>query len=376
MSFLTAVVVLSVCCVGAGQDAKQKAMRQLEQELKDACRKHKVPSLAIAAVRSDEVLTTLCSGVRKRGTDNKVELTDRYPLGSNTKSMTATLAAIVVESGKIDWGTTISEVWPKLDDKYLHPRLRDVTLNDLLSHQSGMKTNFDGDEWGSFFKEKGSPSAERRRMLKLCMNQKPKYKRGEYHYSNLGYVVAAAMIENRAGENFETLMRRNVFAPLKMTSADFRTMKTAGKLASPLLWGHLKDGTPISPKVAGAENPSVYASAGTVHLAIADYAKYAQWHLRGKPEPLLSRQETFDHLHTGQVDMPNNGAKYGGGWILFDSGYGRAMQHMGSNTNTRALIWILPEKDLAAIACTNTDEPSSFPACDEMIAAMFKQYVK
>jgi len=52
------------------------------------------------------------------------------------------------------------------------------------------------------------------------------------------------------------------------------------------------------------------------------------------------------------------------------------MQHTGSNTNSFALIWILPEKDLAAIACTNTYEPSHFPACDAMIAELFKLYAR
>lgn len=377
---LTFLTVLSFHVVVSGQESEQTITdaekSELEKIMADACRKHKVPSLTIAAVRSDEIIATLCSGVRKRGAESKVELTDRYPLGSNTKSMTATLAAIVVESGKIDWDTTIAEVWPKLDSKYLHPKLREVTLNDLLSHQSGLKGDFDGKEWGSFFEEKASPTAERQRMLKLCMKQKPKHKRGEYHYSNLGYVVAATMLEQVTGEDFETMMRRDIFKPLGMESADFRTKKSARKLKAPLLWGHQKDGSPISPKVASSENPSAYASAGTVHCTIADYAKYAQWHLRGKPEPLLSKQATLDHLHTGQVDMSSGGTKYGGGWIHFDTGYGRVMQHMGSNTNTRALIWILPEKNLAAIACSNSFEPSSFPACDAMIAELMKRFAK
>lgn len=381
--FLTALTMLLTIGFVSGQQSsgqqsieESEKIEQLQKKLAACIRKHKVPSLTIAAVRSDEVITTLCSGVRKRGTDSKVELSDRIPLGSNTKSMTATLAAIVVESGKIDWDTTIGEVWPKLDSQYLHPKLKDVTLNDLLSHQSGLRANFDGKEWNSFFLEKENPAAERRRMLKLFMKQKPKYKRGEYHYSNLGYVVAAAMLEARTDEDFETMMRRDLFKPLGMDSADFRTMKTAKKLKAPLRWGHEANGDPISPKVAGSENPTAYAPCGTVHLTIADYAKYAQWHLRGRPEPLLSKQESLDHLHTGHVETQSGGSKYGGGWIHFQSGFGPAMQHTGSNTNSFALIWILPEKDLAAIACTNTYEPSHFPACDAMIAELFKLYAR
>ncbi|MBI3491941.1 MAG: beta-lactamase family protein [Acidobacteria bacterium] len=347
--------------------------------LADTCRKHNVPSLSIAVVRSDGIVTTQCSGVRKRGIDEAVELSDRHPLGSCTKSMTATLAAVVVEAGKIEWDTTIGQVWPRADEKHLHPSLRDVTLNELLSHQSGLVSDLKdlkGDDWLSFFEEKMGPPLERRRMLNLILTFKPEHPRGEYHYSNLGYVVAAAMLETKGGDSFENMMRRQVFKPLKMNTADFRTMALARKLKAPLLWGHRSDGTPIDPRIVGAENPSVYAPCGTVNLSIADYARYAQWHLSHVPVPLLSAQKTLDHLHTGYVDAPSIGGKYGCGWIVLDTGLGRAITHGGTNTNSHALIWILPDKDFAAVACTNTGENSGFLACDEAIQELMKRYAR
>ena len=354
--------------------ASDEIDRDIAVMLARTCREHDVPSLSIAVVRSDEVVATVCSGVRKRGTKDPVELSDRHPLGSNTKSMTATLAAVVVESGKIDWDTTISDVWPGATEKHLHPALRDVTLDELLSHQSGVRKDLGGAAWSSFFKERSKPMLERQRMLKLIMNQKPEHKRGEYHYSNLGYVIAATMLEKRAGQAYETMMRRDIFRPLKMRSADFRTMASAKKLKAPLLWGHRGDGEPISPKVAGAENPSAYASAGTVHVSIADYAKYAQWHLKMEPAPVLSKKQSLNHLHTGQIDRSSGGGTYGAGWIHLKTGLGRAMTHTGSNTNSFAVIWVLPDKDFAAIACTNTGEQSGFLACDKAIQELMKRF--
>ncbi len=346
--------------------------------LTDTCRKHNVPSLTIAVVSSDRVVTTRCNGIRKRGTDDAVELWDRHPLGSNTKSMTATLAAFVVESGKIDWDTTIGQVWPDLGEDQLHPLLRDVTLNQLLSHGSGLTgdLNLRGGDWASFFAEKASPPEERRRMLKMILKKKPDHPRGEYHYSNLGYVVAAVMLEKSAGQEFEMMMRRHVFQPLQMDSAAFRTMASARKQTPPLLWGHRSNGEPINPTIAGAENPSVYASCGTVNVTIADYAKYAQWHLRNKPAPLLSTQQAIDHLHTGQIARPEGRGHYGCGWIHLDTGFGRAMTHTGSNTNSFSVIWILPDRDFAAVACTNTGEQAGFLACDEAIQSLMRRYAK
>jgi len=40
------------------------------------------------------------------------------------------------------------------------------------------------------------------------------------------------------------------------------------------------------------------------------------------------------------------------------------------------LIWILPDKDFAAVACTNTGENSGFLACDEAIRELMKRYAR
>jgi hypothetical protein len=115
----------------------------------------------------------------------------------------------------------------------------------------------------------------------------------------------------------------------------------------------------------------VYAAAGTIHLSIEDYAKYARWQLAGKPAPVLRTKAVFDHLHEPLVDKAVN-EKYGCGWICLNTPLGPALTHAGSNTNTFAVIWILPESDLAVIACTNSGESQAFPACDAMVAHLIQ----
>ncbi|MCA9138814.1 MAG: serine hydrolase [Planctomycetales bacterium] len=345
----------------------------MQAKLAEICRKHEVPGMVAAVVNGKELVAAACFGVRKRGTSDKMELSDRFPIGSNTKSMTATLAAVLVESGKIDWDTTIGEVWPSATDKDIHPKLRSITLDQLLSHQSGLPANvsdISGAAWASFFAEKQTPTLERRRMLKLILSPAPTQPQGKFLYSNLGYAVASAMLETRAKESYESLMKRYVFDPLEMRSANFRSKQFAEKLQPPLLWGH-KDGKPVDPRTIGAENPTVYAAAGTVHLSIEDYAKYARWQLAGKPDPVLRSQKEYDHLHEPLVDKAAN-EKYGCGWIVLNTPLGPALTHAGSNTNTFAVIWILPESDLAMIACTNSGESQAFPACDAMVAHLMQ----
>ncbi len=344
-------------------------------KLAEVVRKHDVPGMCAVVINADGVVHAQVFGVRKRGTAEKIELTDRFPIGSNTKSMTATLAAVMVEAGEIDWTTTIGDVWPTATSKDIHPKLRNVTLEQLLSHQSGLPANISDvspQAWASFFAEKQSPTLERRRMLKLILSQAPAQDQGTFLYSNLGYSVASAMLETRAKETYETLMKKHVFEPLEMRSADFRSMESAQQLQPPLLWGHNAEGEPVNPQSAGAENPTVYAAAGTVHLSVEDYAKYARWHLAGKPAPVLRSQPAYDHLHQPLVERSAND-KYGCGWICLNSGLGPALTHAGSNTNAFAVIWILPKANVAAIAITNTGEPQAFQACDEMVGFLLQQ---
>lgn len=345
-------------------------------KLAELCRKHDVPAMAVAVVNTKGVVKSVCFGNRKRGTTDSVELSDRFPIGSCTKSMTATLAAVMVDEGKIGWNTSIGDVWPAANDDAIHPKLRMVTLDELLSHQSGLPgdiSDLSGPAWASFFDEKQSPALERRRMLKLVLSKAPPRPHGKFAYSNLGYAIVAAMLEARAGQSFESLMKQHVFVPLEMRSADFRSMQTARQMQPPLLWGHDRSKQPVDPRTVGAENPTVYAAAGTVHLSVEDYAKYARWHLAGRPAPVLRTQDSLDHLHKPQVDYTLPGAKYACGWICVDTGLGPALTHFGSNTNSGALIWVFPDSDFAAVVCTNTGQAQAFPACDEMIGYLMKE---
>jgi CubicO group peptidase (beta-lactamase class C family) len=77
-------------------------------------------------------------GLRSAQASVRVTTSDQWHIGSMTKSMTATLAAILVEDGLITWDTRPIDVWPELDGR-INSGFRDTTLRQLLSHTSGMK---------------------------------------------------------------------------------------------------------------------------------------------------------------------------------------------------------------------------------------------
>ena len=76
------------------------------------------------------------TGTRTFGGAEAVTTSDLWHLGSCTKSMTATLIALLVERGDLDWDKTLPQLLPEFA-KSMNPAYADVTLVDLLAHRAG-----------------------------------------------------------------------------------------------------------------------------------------------------------------------------------------------------------------------------------------------
>jgi CubicO group peptidase (beta-lactamase class C family) len=356
------MLALSATSVGGGE---------LEDKLAEICKSKDVPGLIAASVGPDGVIQSASAGVRKRGTQDAIATSDQFSLGSNSKSFTATLAGVLVDDKSIEWSTTISQVWP---DQPVHAGFKEVTLEQLLAHTGGFQNDLPGTspEWASFFAEKFAPEKERARMCYLLLTKPPEGTVGKHVYSNLGYVIASAMLEERAKKPLEQLMKERVFKPLGMTTTEFFSTKKL-KTAKDLLWGHkAASGDPIRPGDPGSENPTVYAGCGTIRTSIDDWAKYARWHLNESAKPVLKDDATPLRLHKGVADRGAPGQSYGFGWILFESPFGRTLQHVGSNTNQFCLVWVMPDAKRATLVITNTGQEQAFAACDAATALLMQ----
>ena len=114
--------------------------QSLDAALEPVRAKHGLPALAAAVVKEGVIVAAGAVGVRVFGADIKVTIDDRFHLGSDTKAMTATLAAMLIEEGKLRWDSTIGEVLGK-DVPGINPQLAAVTLEQLLSHSGGIPSD-------------------------------------------------------------------------------------------------------------------------------------------------------------------------------------------------------------------------------------------
>ena len=334
---------------------------------------HRAPALAAAAMINGKLAAVGATGLRKSGAHEPVTEQDLWHVGSCTKSMTASLAALLVQEGKLRWESTVRDVFNNLRGR-IHESWARVTLEQLLVHRGGAPGDAPNDLWSAAWKQRGAPQVERMEFVTGLITRPTEAPPGEkYIYSNQGYAVAGAMLEKVAGQPFEKLIEQRLFAPLGLKSAGFGAPGDARKVDQP--WGHRSEGDKMVPVPPGrdADNPPAISPAGRVHLSISDFARYGGWHAgRGRRVPQLLTPAGFTKLQTAAA---GEGGKYAMGWGVHPRGWagGDALSHTGSNTMWFAVIWVAPAKDAAFVAATNYAGAGAEKVCDDAVAALLKK---
>lgn len=331
--------------------------------LKPIRKQFDVPAMAAAIVTSTGVEKIGAIGVRKRGTDIPVTLNDLWHLGSDTKAMTATLIARLVERELLKWDSTLGKIFPDLASE-MHADFRAVTVTQLLAHRAGLPPNlelkkFVGDD----------VRALRLRAVREELAKKPQSPPGSKAvYSNLGYIIAGAIVEKITDRSWEDAIKAELFTPLQMTSAGFGGTGTPGKIDQP--WPHTADGEPTKLNGPTMDNLPVMGPAGRVHCTMTDWAKFIQDQLRGaRGEKALLQSASYKTLHTAPFDD-----QYALGWLTAERswGGGKVLNHAGDNTMNFAVVWVAPKRDFAILVCVNQSGDTAFKAADTAIGALIK----
>ena len=363
--------------------------QSLDAMLEPVRAKHGLPALAAAVVKEGVIVAAGAVGVRVFGADIKVTIDDRFHLGSDTKAMTATLVAMLIEEGKLRWDSTIGEVLGK-DVPGINPQLAAVTLEQLLSHTSGIPSDTP-EILALYFNTNAfeyNLRTLRLRMLEAWKNHAPETPPGSaFHYANLGYVIAGAMIEKAADTPWEELITQRIYAPLALRTAGLGAQATMGKLDAPV--GHkVSDKGEITPMLwgAAADVPLAVGPAGIAHMSVLDFAAWAGWNAgAAKRGPALVKPETLARLHrphikTGPMPNPRPGTpqegEYALGWgvVKFDWATHPLLTHNGSNGMNLAVILVDVAKDLGVVVLTNFPEGKAVAAANEVLEQLYGEF--
>jgi CubicO group peptidase (beta-lactamase class C family) len=366
------------------------AARDVSDTLAKIIAESKTPGMVAAVVTSQggpRIVASGAAGVRAAGHSAKVTIDDQFHIGSCTKAMTATLCAMLVEDGTLRFDLTLAEAFPELAGS-MNPAYKAATLADLVRHRAGIPSDLNASGlWGKIWSHPGPPLKSRTDLLPEVLKLKPIGKPGEsFLYSNAGYAIAGHICERATKTPFEQLIRDRLWKPLGMTSAGFNVPGIGDDedtVSQPR--GHNPAGKPMLPtERPGPDNPQSSSPAGTVHMTVSDWAKFAALHLAGArgEAGLLLKPESFKSLHALPNANDGPGKDYAMGWVITprqwaDEGKSAdVLTHSGSNTMWFAVVWIAPKRDLAVLVCTNSGDKATTQAADKACWALIQEQIK
>lgn len=128
-------------------------------------------------------------------------------INSITKTVTGVMVLKLVEQGKASFETPLGDVFSNVPaDK------RDITIHRLLTHSAGFVESVGDDS------ERLSRDAFLTRAFQTPLLSSPG---NQYHYSNVGYSILAAIIEVRSGKPFEAFLREDVLKGLGLETMGY-----------------------------------------------------------------------------------------------------------------------------------------------------------
>ncbi|HEY2483033.1 MAG TPA: serine hydrolase domain-containing protein [Caulobacteraceae bacterium] len=342
---IAAVSVLVAAVLVGGATPADAA--DLHAALSAALQGTKAPAVGVLVMRHGKVTALAVEGVRRNDRPGPVQVGDVWLIGSDAKPMTATLIARLVDRGVLNWRTPLSQLLPDLAGA-MRPEYRSVTLVQLLSHQSGLPHDPSDTKFlNSLSSDTRPPPAQRLALVARALQDTPVAPPGvKFSYSNTGFILAAVIAERATGVSYEDLMRREVFAPLGITSEGVGVPQGAQPR------GHL-DGKPVL--ATGDVDPLAFAPAGLWYLSLRDWAKFCLDQMAGaQGHGRLLKAATYRLMQTQQIKTGDD--VIGLAWGLSPTAMGYAgpfLTHTGSDGAWLADVVLLPAQNSGVLAVSN-----------------------
>ena len=176
-----------------------------------------VPGVVVLVRRGDETVS-VADGVLSRRTREPVRATDRFRVGSLTKTYVATVVLELVAEHRLGLQDTVERWLPGLV-----PNAGRITVEELLRHRSGLY-----DYWGDrrlfapYRRGDFSHHYTPRQLVELSNAHRPRFAPGaRFAYTNTGYVVLGLMIEAVTRRPLAVELEDRIFRPLHLSGTVF-----------------------------------------------------------------------------------------------------------------------------------------------------------
>ncbi|MEM7245655.1 MAG: TonB family protein [Acidobacteriota bacterium] len=182
--------------------------------------RERVPGAALAVVRHGRLLMSRGYGWADFAAGEPVQADSLFRVGSLSKPWTSVAILQLVDEGRlsldrplldqVDWARSFEDV---------DPRWRRVTVRQLLQHRGGLDRNLTPEPTWSLpavASDLGlSRALEPRDLITWRLSRPLDFEPGErFAYSNFGYVILGALLEELTGQSLEERIRERVLDPI------------------------------------------------------------------------------------------------------------------------------------------------------------------
>ena len=318
----------------------------------------KLPGLSVAIQEKGRLVYSKGFGFRDIQSAAPATPATLYGIASITKSFAGLAASQLADEGKLSFHDPITKF---VSADVLPPSFRDVTLQHLVTHSSGLPTLGYIEAYASGFTgidpQAWLPTATPESVVSF-MRESDGWREtrpGEgYFYLNEGYVLLGMAIAKASGVSFQEYVRRNILEPLNMKRTFFTKKETEAEsdVATAYI---IHDGN---------QTPTRYpygftADAGLVSNVL-DLSNYLSMFLGGglfEGRTIVSRR-ALDEMVKPHVAVTKHplfpGEAYGYGLVTVPDFFGqRLVQHSGSVFVHTGFIGFLPESNVSIAILEN-----------------------
>lgn len=279
---------------------------------------------------------------RERGIPNTTQT--RFRVGSMNKMFTAVAALRLVQDGKLKLDTPFATYLADYPNTDMSSK---VTLHHLLTHTGGT-----GDIFGPAFNENRLQLREPKDYLALYGTRGLRFQPGaSWEYSNYGFVLAGALIEQASGMKYDEFVASRILAPAGMTATgaapeDSAVADRAVGYTKQLVPGELVSNAPTLPYRG--------TPAGGGYSTVGDFARFAA---------ALRQHKLLDASHTslaltGKVKL-SPGDQYGYGFMMRTL-FGRVLfGHSGGAPGMNGDLAFELNGGYTVVVLSNLDSPAA-----------------
>ncbi|MFD2147945.1 serine hydrolase domain-containing protein [Mucilaginibacter antarcticus] len=263
-----------------------------------------------------------------------------FKIASITKSITAMLVMIAVREGRLKLTDSLVTFFPELKE----PSWRNITVDQLLSHRSGIPHNEGIADYMLF---KALLPLTKQQALAEIFKTKLVFNPGtSAKYSSPGYFLLAAILEDNYKKSYESILKEKITQPLVMNQTGVANTRLV--IPNMVSSYHLLGDSLI---VAPYRDFSLMKGSGDMYASAGDLLNWTN-SFSGDQWGDIKAQVFAPH---SGLPLHNNKDLYGYGWFIHNNAEPTKMAyfHGGGTYGCSALTALYPQKKISIVILSN-----------------------